>query len=276
MPHGFSIERVLLTVFLIVLVISIILPLIPRRPHRYRYAYVVKQKAYFKSFDTALEIFKSELVDYPPSDALDELKRPYCGAMKLCEAVVGQDFEGFHPNSKFRRDRTDDSGNSLYDSNTLKVRKGPYLPLETANAYRLKDLYNNVGPFDGNNYVLCDVFRNIKHIETGKRVGMPTLYYEANTAKSTHDINDPNNPENIYNYRDNHALLALGVPGKPGKKHPLFENPKIFYEMTKDYKDTTQSKPNNAQTFILLSAGKDGLYGTGDDVANFEIEWKPK
>jgi len=27
--------------------------------------------------------------------------------------------------------------------------------------------------------------------------------------------------------------------------------------------------PHNAETFILLSAGPDGLFGTEDDIANF-------
>jgi hypothetical protein len=89
-------------------------------------------------------------------------------------------------------------------------------------------------------------------------------------------VNDPNNPDNIYDYKDNHALLALGVPGKPGVKHPMYEDPKIFYEITKNYRIKTQSKPYRADTYILLSAGWDGLYGTEDDITNFEWKWKRK
>jgi len=238
--------------------------------------YVGKQMAELKSIETALELVRSELGYYPPSDAMDEEGRAYCGAMKLCEAAMGQDLMGVHPRSRFRRDGTDDSGGPLYDSNTLKVREGPYLPIEIVNAYRLRDLYKDVGPFDGNEYVLCDVWRRVTHIGTGKKVGVPVLYYKARASKTAHDINDPNNPENIYDYRDNHALLALGVPGKPEQRHPLFENPRIFYEMTRDYKVTKLSRPNRADTFILLSAGYDGLYGTQDDVANFDMRWKRK
>ena len=109
-----------------------------------------------------------------------------------------------------------------------------------------------------------------------RRGGMPILYYKANTSKTAHDINDPNNPENIYNYRDNQALLALGVPGNPDKKHPLFENPKIFYQITKNTKVSGPSRPYRVDTFILLSAGPDGLYGTKDDIANFDFRLKPK
>lgn len=241
-----------------------------------RSAYEVKQKAQLKSIDTAIELFNSEFDGYPPSDELDGDGKPYCGAIKLCEASMGRDLQGFHPDSKFRREGKDDSGIPLYGSQTVDVRKGPYLPLETANAFPLKYIYENVGPFDGNDFVHCDVFRKVTNRTTGKKAGMPILYYKADISKTAHNIDDPDDPNNIYDYKDNHALLALGVPGKPEQKHPLYENPKIFYEMTKDYMNKNQSKPNNAETFILISAGVDGLYGTKDDVANFEMGWKPK
>lgn len=279
MAHGFSIERVLLTVFLVVLVVSIILPSIPNRPHRY--AFVVKQKAHFKSIDDGIELFNTEFDDYPPSDALDEEGIPYCGAMKLSEAVMGRDLLGYHPESVFRSDGTDGKGKVLYPGfyrSGTSTRKGPYLPLDHANAYTLAELYGdgNTGPFEPNHFVLCDVFRRVKHIKTGKKIGLPILYYKVDTSKTTHDVNDPDNPENIYDYRDNHALVNLGIPGKPEQKHPLYENPKIFYEMTRDYDLSKMSKPQRADTFILLSAGHDGLYGTEDDVANFDIRWEPK
>jgi len=243
-----------------------------------------KQLSQLRRIDTALDLFKSEFNFYPPSGALDDNGRPYCGAMKLVEAIMGQDLEGFHPDSVFRRDGTDSKGMMLYpDANNLShqayldnmnMRKRFYFPDRIP--YRLKDLYNGVGPFDGNEYVLCDEFWQVTHTGTVEKIGMPILYYKADTSKTAHDINDPNNPENIYNYRDNQALLVLGVPGNPGKKHPLFENPKIFYKMTRDYQFAKTSKPKRIDTFILLSAGRDGLYGTKDDIANFEMRWKPK
>ena len=236
--------------------------------------YLVKQKAQFFYIDGAIELFNSEFDGYPPSNALDEDGRSYCGAMKLCEAMMGRDLQGFHPNSKFRADGLDESGASLYNPNTLDDRKGPYLPTKNGKPYRLKDLYENVGPFDGNEYVLCDVFRRVTHFSTGKRGGMPILYYKANTSKTAHDVYDPDNPENIYNYKDNHTLLTLGVPGKPGQKHPLYEDPKIFYEIVRNDKVAEPNAPYRADTYILLSAGQDGLYGTKDDITNFDFRWK--
>jgi len=236
----------------------------------------VEQMAQFFYIDGAVELFNSEFNGYPPSDTLDEDGRSYCGAMKLCEAMMGQDLQGFHPSSKFRADGLDESGAFLYDPNTLEDRKGPYVPDARSNPYRLKDLYRDVGPFDGNEYVLCDIFRQVTHVGTSKKISVPILYYKADTSKTAHDVNDPNNPENIYDYKDNQALLALGVAERQWHKHPLYVNPKIFYEMTRNYRVTGPSVPNRADTYILLSAGRDGLYGTEDDIPNFAMQWKPK
>lgn len=243
-----------------------------------------KQLSQLRKIDTTLDLFKSEFDCYPPSDALDEDGKPYCGAMKLVEAIMGQDLNGFHPDSVFRRDGTDSKGMMLYPntnnlsrqaySDNFNMRKRYHFP--DGNQYRLKDLYNNVGPFDGNEYVLGDEFWQDTHLGMDRIGGMPILYYKADTSKTAHDVNDPNNPENIYNYRDNQDLLALGVPGKPEQKHPLYENPKIFYEMTRNTRVTGPSVPNRADRYILLSAGLDGLYGTKDDIANFDMQWKPK
>jgi hypothetical protein len=273
--RGFTLTEIILVLFLLICLL-IFLRIRSEPDWRRLRAYEVKQKAQFLSIDCALELFKSDFGYYPQSGAMDDEEQYYCGALKLCEAMMGQDLQGFHPDSKFKADGLDESGVSLYDPNTLEVRKGPYLPEAIGNPCRLKGLYKNISPFDGNEYVLCDTYRVAKKISNGMYIGMPVLYYKADTSKTAHDVNDPNNPDNIYNYRDNHALLALGVPGKPGQKHPLYEDPKIFYEITRNTRVSGPSVPNRADTYILLSAGYDGLYGTEDDIANFDFRWKPK
>jgi hypothetical protein len=109
---------------------------------------------------------------------------------------------------------------------------------------------------------------------------MPILYYKANTANTRHMVNIPDDPQNIYNYRDNQTLLMLGKPWDAGAAgstpHRLaLENgqPGVrFYMNTKNDKVTTASRPHRADTFILISAGHDGEYGTPDDICNYE--WK--
>lgn len=270
--------KIILAVLFVIFIICVVYS-IRSHHHRNPWAWMVKQSAQLSSIDTAIELWKSEIKAYPPSDALDEAGVAYCGAMKLCEAVMGQDLLGFHKDSIFRSDGTDGAGKLLYPPvpkdayvDPMAPRKGPYLPIENAHAHSLADLYGeeNTGPFDPNHKVICGVFRQIQLRGTDKKIGMPILYYKADTSKSSHDLNDPNNPDNIFNYKDNHALLALGVPGKPGEKHPMYEDPKIFYDMTRNENIKNESKPYRGDTYILISTGLDGLYGTVDDIVNFD------
>ena len=201
---------------------------------------------------------------------------------KLAEAMMGQDLLGFHPDSRFRADGTIDgtAATQLYPPNpltdNLKARKEPYLPLESANVYRLKDLYRNPGPFapiQDRVVVLCDVYTRATNLTTGKKVGMPILYYEANTSRTVHDLVNPDNAQNIYDYKDNNMLVELGKPWNPpptGTPHAFYSDPKKFYESTWNKKVSAITRPYRADSFILISAGFDGEYGTPDDVFNFE------
>ena len=229
------------------------------------------QYVQFNSIVAALEMFKNEIGSYPPSEALDLAGQPYCGAMKLSEAIMGRNLLGFHPDSVFRADGMDATGTrNIYQQTLGNLSKslGPLMQFENTNAYRLNEIYEDIGPFDGNEYVLCDTYLKQRH--SGKKTGMPVLYYKANTANTEHDVNNPDNPKNIYNYKDNHTLVGLGVSWKSKKQHPLFINPKIFYVMTRNWQDNTISKSYRSDSYILISAGFDGLYGTKDDICNFK------
>jgi hypothetical protein len=242
------------------------------------FSHEVRQKSQFLFIGIALEEFNSQFDHFPPSDQLDPKGIPYCGAMKLAEAMVGRDFMGFDPNSEFNSDGKDQKGFSLYvPTGNLNSRKN-YLSLENARAYRIEDVYNNYTTkyFVKASLMLYDRFLQVTNLSTGQKVGMPILYYKADPNKSSHDIDNPDNPDNIYNYKDNYDLLALGVPGKPDKKHPLFEDPSLFYIITQNYNITSKSEPFNKDTYILISAGQDGLYGTSDDITNFDFKLRPK
>ena len=62
------------------------------------------QKSQLHSMEAATELLANEWGSYPPSDANDPIGKPYCGAMKLTEALMGRDLLGFHRESVFRRD----------------------------------------------------------------------------------------------------------------------------------------------------------------------------
>ena len=241
----------------------------------------LEQRAQFNGMGVAIELFNNEFDAYPPSDANDPTGQPYCGAMKLAEALMGQDLSGFHPGSIFRADGLDPNtlaplySGSRSSTDSLKARRGPYVQMENANAFRLVDIYGkgNTGPFPENTFVLCDVFDRER--PSGKRTGMPILYYRANLSRTLHDVNNPDDPRNIYDYRDNQALVSLGVPGNPNAVHPLAD-PKRFYLNPRDHKMMGALQPYKKDSFILISAGWDGLYGTADDIYNFRWKYRER
>ena len=284
---GFTIVELLTVMSIIIILMGLLAPAMNRVR---RYAWRVRQKNQFHSIDVALELFRAEFEGYP-SSSYENTPTEYCGATKLAEAMFGQDLLGFHPNSRFRADGTDGAAppTDLYPPappaplpawyvENLKTRKEHYLPLEQANAYKLGDLYwdsvtrtPETDNFDPDTFVLCDVYTRVQNRSTGKRVGMPILYYKADPSKTMHDITLPIDPtENIYNVSDNQELVGLGRPWNlGGTPHTLFTSIEKFYEMTWNGSITTLDRPYRMDSFILLSAGFDGEYGTPDDVFNF-------
>jgi len=231
---------------------------------------LVRQKAQLHSIEAALELFDSQFKGYPPSEANDVSGSPYCGAMKLAEAMMGQDLMGFHPKSAFRADGLDPNTlTPLYIASNASTRPGGFLPVENANVYKLVDVYGKgkTGPFPENALVLCDTC--VRKLPNGKKAGMPILYYRPHRSGTEHDANNPDDPQNIYDYRDNLALINLGVPGDPNAVHPL-ANPRRFYLNTRDDRVRNTSRPRRADSYILISAGYDGRYGTADDICNFD------
>jgi len=276
---AFTIIELLTVMSIIVILIGV---LVPALNNVRKYAKKVKQLAQFNSIQSAIELFSNENDGYPPSGALDGANQPYCGAMKLCEAMMGRDLLGFHPDSVFRADGLDAAGvRDIYlpTPDNLRARMGALLQFENANAYRLGvDIYGSgqTAPFLESAFVLCDVYT--RDMRTGKKTGLPILYYKAEASNYLHDPNTAPTPQdsmgNIYNYWDNHALVNLGKPWEEASKittHSLAE-PARFYRNTRNNQITTVRRPYRTDSYILISAGYDGEYGTADDICNFD--WK--
>jgi competence protein ComGC len=278
---AFTIVELLTVMSIIVILIGLLVPALNKVK---RYATNVRQMAQFRSIDVAIELFNNEMEGYPSSEALDPVGEPYCGAMKLCEAIMGKDLLGFHSNSVLRSDGLDASGTfQLYplapNADNMAARQGPYVQAENANAYRLQAIYgSDISTFDPATFVMCDVYE--QNMTSGQKTGMPILYYKANTANSLHDPNSlptvPDDNGNIYNYWDNQMILELGKPWEAATStatHKLAD-PYRFYRNTRSDKIVTTSRPYRPESYILISAGWDGEYGTADDICNFDWDYK--
>ena len=291
---AFTMVEILTVIAIIATLVAILVPALNTVR---RIAKEAKQKAQITTIELALETFKNDYGDYPPSSWWAPPPAPtgrqdYCGAQKLTEALVGWDLRGFHPDSDFRADGQNDEGVYIYDPDNavfLEQRKDPYLELASENIFRfgtsgagrLDGLfdYSTLGtacPLERNTFVICDVFGVKPVLAAGMsrpvKAGAPILYYKANT--SSKNIDDAVYENRIYNFRDNYPILALRRLGDWNRSfqsrlvHKL-ENVTQFYEYIKDPKVSGRAWPYRPDSYILISAGADGLYGTSDDIRNF-------
>jgi len=294
---GFTTVELLTVVGIMAMLVALLIPAVNAVKNT---AKGVKQKAQFASIEMGLTAFRNDYGDYPPSNWWDPPPAPpglrdYCGSQKLAEALVGWDLMGFHPKSDFRANGSNDAGMFVYnpaDAVLMSQRKGPYLELATANAFRLGDisadkpgLFIDTGLLAPDTFVLCDVF-SVKRITfrkpgifetTTQNAGTPILYYRANTSSKILIPADGSSVDpqyRIYNLRDNFPLINMGKladwnkPLVARRKH-LLEDFNFFYEYVRDPKVTARPWPYRPDSYILISAGLDGEYGTGDDICNF-------
>ena len=261
---GFTIAELLTVLGIIAVLVGLLVPALSMVR---RTAKETQQKAQLTTIDLALIAFKNDYGDYP----LSSLDAPdYCGAQKLAEALLGWDLLGFHPDSDWMSDGNDLTGTKfIYNTalpNNLNERRGPYLNLATTNAFKLGYLFNNPTPLAADPFVLCDSF-GVKKVAVGGKIvkaGTPILYYRANTSQKTIDL--------IYNYNDNSPLIDLGKMIDTSRFHPFTVDPAKFYDSDvgiRDPKIEAIPWPYRPDSYILITAGADGLYGTSDDIRNF-------
>ncbi|MBN2590619.1 MAG: hypothetical protein JXA96_12215 [Sedimentisphaerales bacterium] len=293
---GMTLVEILVVLGIIALMVGLLLPAMTAVKNTAKKA---KQQAQLHSIDIGLMTFKNDYGDYPPSE---NNIGDFCGAQKLAEALLGRDLLGFHPKTDWQAIST------VYDDPDLSSRKDPYLERENMNAFHLSELFNNdelskSGLSD--RFVICDVFDMKIPQPNGQAVkaGTPILYYKANTSSNTMDSNDGDFDNLIYNANDNLSLLKLrslpsdltpngGQDKEIGRPHELADNdgqfedippnypyyrPTGMYFYSPDYKIIDKKitsasgivRPYRPDSYLLISAGADGHYGTYDDICNF-------
>ncbi len=269
-----------------------------------RVATNLKQKGEFHGLEVSIELFQNAFKYYPDSVKINGGSDYTCGGQRLAETMEGRDERGFHPKSRWHPDLETAAGLTLYDisvNDTTKERKPVYFELKHSGMYTLDELWGvgNTGTLHGDAPILTDVFVRNRAADPAvtEKVGSPVLYFKAHPTKRFR-VNSSNQVVNpaiqseyqqwIYNFDDNIDILSLAWLREPGSPQDTVGFPphyqprddypgvtdeaELFYQIMTQRQDTSTGfyKPYNASTYILISAGWDGIFGTKDDITSFD------
>jgi prepilin-type N-terminal cleavage/methylation domain-containing protein len=265
----------------------------------------LQQKSVFHAMTVGLELFSKDFDGYPNSQMREQFGVQVTGAQHLAEALLGRDWRGFEPRTGwFPMDDTAFGSNvpaDIYTDTTASLarRKGPYCEIKYGQVLMPIELWSDRGPskiYLGNNAklverspVITDVFN--RNDTLAGRTGMPILYFRGDSTKpfrvdsARQTVLNPSPAQYrlwAYNFDDNLPVLQLpwlrdttqaGLdkhfrdPDDASKNHA-----QVFYERITQQANPDQNfyKPYNASTFILISAGWDGIFGTKDDIVNYD------
>ncbi|MBN2561184.1 MAG: prepilin-type N-terminal cleavage/methylation domain-containing protein [Phycisphaerae bacterium] len=225
------------------------------------------------------------------------------GAHLLLDALVGRDFLGYDPKAPPFGPGGSTAG--TYDRWFAgNDRRQPYIPVDGVDVTSEKepptDAFGGNPSYDAETQptidgLLCRVFKD--------KFGWPILYYRASpiAKQNTPIITSTSNPytnhgDGVYDGWDNRFFTDYTAPIPPDHKIKDADLPLAVPPWPTPYGETLDSRfaefirslrastydtstppqillprPVKSDRFIILSAGKDGIYGTLDDVANFNV-----
>jgi len=301
---GFTLVELLTVVAIISLLIGILLPSLSRARDQAKRA---RTAALLAAVEKGIEMFYVDFNQYPDSregdDPINDLRnasKPLAGAHWLARAMLGYDLDGV--DSKGLTLQRGDLGlapdplttGNLETGQPYGDRRPKYMEGEifARDDDTLKFPTTGGGDFQATKQLLLveDSFSS------------PVLYYKANPRARyafCYDGDEEDDP-GVYRQKDNQIITGSDTGGKDGwdyagvgeteassrQYHYLKE---LGLGSKQDEIDTTKQrsfarffhsenamrsmdklKPRNPETFILITAGKDGRFGTQDDVTNFK------
>ena len=290
---AFTVVELLTVITIIAILVGFLLPALTKVKTMVK---ETKQKAQLNTISLAIRAFKNDMGYYPESDYWNLSNLDYSGAQMLSEALLGWDLLGFHPESDWESDGEKTNSNLLYDlvnqgtlndqKKELDKRIGPYIDRVGVEVFHLADIYDNTLNLEGaKTYVISDVFHYQKitdsDIGRSKMVGAPILYYRARTQFKAIYPQALDMDTSLYDYRDNMRVIQAKstqdiVDNIKTQPHAWLD-PDNFYSTDPEIPSIIDSQMRNIRpwpyrpdTYLLISAGADGEYGTRDDITNFK------
>ena len=296
--HGFTLIELVVVVSIMALLIGILVPSFGNIKEQVK---GVGQKAQLRDIALALESFRVENDFEYPDSYTEGTTYITTGSHKLAEALVGRDLQGFDDNSSWDAE-ADEGVVTIYDPLVTTNRNKPILELNNIGAYQLSQIYGDqsftpapylgdilddgvsLGPNNSPAYVFTDIFKDKKITtvdgETVK-VGTPILYFKASRSSEKWEISNASSSQ-IFTFSHNMDMMIFGHISS-GETHPYmgpvadggFDSStgtsELFQEALINPRYPSiggNYVPYNRDSFILMSAGSDGLYGTRDDIFN--------